>query len=237
MRSERENSQIPQDVRGTLLVVEPDGISRAAIHSWLVAAGFEAHAVADGEQCLEKLNAIGPDLILLSLENCDPAGLRVCRLLKTHAAARHMPVVCLTASIDDGTLQSILDAGGCDFVHKPVARVELLTRVRAVLDQSRAMQVRKDSAQLQDVLATVGVACHELNQPLQYVLGIVQVLMMDFSPGDDMYEHLDGIRARVEEMGGITRKLTDLTRPRTGKISPMPIGSPADTLHIRTHRS
>lgn len=237
MRSERENNQILQDARGTILVVEPDGISRAAIRAWLVAAGFEAHAASDGEQCLEKLNAIGPDLILLSLENSDPAGLRACRRFKIHATARHIPVVCLTESIDDGTLQSILDAGGCDFLHKPVGRVELLTRVHAVLDQSRAMQLRKDNAQLQDVLATAGVVCHDLNQPLQYVLGIVQVLMMDFSPGDDMYEHLDGIRARVEEMGGITRKLADLTRPRTGKMSPLPIGSPADTLHICTNRS
>jgi CheY-like chemotaxis protein len=244
MRSEGENYQNPQDARGTLqetiLLAEPDGINRDAILAWLAAAGFEAHAVADGEQCLEKLNAIGPDLILLSVENSDPAGLWACRLLKTHATARHLPIIILTASIDDETLQSILDAGGSDFVRKPVGRVELLTRVRAVLDQSRAMQVRKDNAQLQDVLETVGVACHDLNQPLQYVLGIVQVLMMDFSPGDDMYAHLDGIRARIEEMGGITRKLTDLTRSRrTGTISPTSTESPADdtTQHIRTYRS
>jgi CheY-like chemotaxis protein len=236
MRSERENSQIPQ-ARGTLLVVEPDGISRAAMLAWLVAAGFEAHAASDGQQCLEQLKAGGSDLILLSLESADPAGLRACRQLKTHAAARHIPVVCLTESIDDDTLQSILDAGGCDFVHKPVGRVELLTRVHAVLDQTRAMQVRKDNAQLQDVLATAGVVCHDLNQPLQYVLGTVQVLMMDFSPGDDMYAQLDGIRARVEDMGGITRKLADLTRPGSGRMSPLPVGSPADAPHIRTHRS
>jgi signal transduction histidine kinase len=102
--------------------------------------------------------------------------------------------------------------------------------VHAVLAQTRAMQVRKDNAQLQDVLSTAGFVCHDLNQPLQYVLGTVQVLMMDFSPGDDMYAQLDGIRARIEDMGGITRKLTDLTRPRS-------VGSPADAPHIRTHRS
>ncbi len=237
MRSERENSLTPEGNRGTIWVIEHDSLGRAAMRAWLVDAGYEVHVVPDGEQCLEELNAIGSDLVLLGLERSDTTGLQACRRLAEHVAARRIPLVCLTESTADDTLQSILDAGGCDFVRKPVGRVELLTRVNAVLDQSRAMQVLKEKTQLQDVLAAVGVACHELNQPLQYVLGIVQLLMMDFSPGDDMYEQLDGVRARIEDMGGITRNLTDLTRFRNGKMPPSGIGPPADTLRVYKDRS
>jgi signal transduction histidine kinase len=65
---------------------------------------------------------------------------------------------------------------------------------------------------LQSVLETAAEVCHTLNQPLQYVMGTVQFLLMDMPTEDKLFSRLDMIRQKAELMGDITRKLTTLTR-------------------------
>ncbi len=80
-----------------------------------------------------------------------------------------------------------------------------------ILRMEKSAEVEK----LNGVLETAGGVCHSLNQPLQYVLGAVQILLMDMSPEDKMYQSLDKIREKMEQMGTITRKLAEVTRYRT----------------------
>lgn len=200
-----------------ILVAEDDRISRKFIQAMLTGAGYEIHAVSDGRQCLEKACQINPDLILMDVVMPNMDGIQTCLRLKADGAMRHIPVIFVTGSTDDETLQAAFDAGGSDYVCKPVSRVELLARVNAALIQRRALEKIKEEQRLKGVLETAGGVCHELNQPLQYVLGAVQVLMMDIPPQDALYAQLDAVRARVEQMGEITRKLADITCLRTRK--------------------
>jgi signal transduction histidine kinase len=82
-------------------------------------------------------------------------------------------------------------------------------------DRDQTMEKRDEAEKLKAALETAGDVCHSLNQPLQYVLGAVQILLMDMSPEDKMYKNLDMIREKVEQMGAITRKLAEVTLYRT----------------------
>jgi signal transduction histidine kinase len=82
-------------------------------------------------------------------------------------------------------------------------------------DRDQTMEKRDEAEKLKAALETAGDVCHSLNQPLQYVLGAVQILLMDMSPEDKMFKSLDMIRKKVEQMGTITRKLAEVTRYRT----------------------
>jgi signal transduction histidine kinase len=77
-------------------------------------------------------------------------------------------------------------------------------------DQSPASQ--SEAQNLRNILQTAADVCHTLNQPLQYVMGTVQFLLMDMPPEDKLFDRLDMIRQKAELMGEITRKLTALTR-------------------------
>ena len=202
-----------------ILVVEDDPLSMQIVAHLLEDAGYCVQSVADGRRCLEFVQDACPQVILMDINMPVLDGIETCRRLKNDEKTRSIPVIFVTGNTDDQTLASAFGAGGCDYVRKPIGRVELLARVRSVLAQQCAARKLAEDEKLKGVLETAGGVCHELNQPLQFVLGAVQILMMDISPEDALYESLEAIRVKVEKMGDITRKLTAITQYRTRKYS------------------
>jgi CheY-like chemotaxis protein len=197
-----------------LMVVEDDPCNLKIITKILTEAGYRVHPAESGRQCLDEAPIIKPHLILMDINMPALDGIETCRRLKSETCTRNLPVIFVTGSTDDQTLEAAFNAGGRDFVHKPVSRIELLARVRSALVQRRAAIKLAADEKLKGALETAGGICHELNQPLQYVLGHIQLLMLDVPEQDPFYRNLDDIRARIEMMGEITRKLSEITQYR-----------------------
>lgn len=207
----------PSQAPCTVLLVEDDRISLAFIEAMLKSAGYATQCAEDGRIGLEMATRIHPDLIVMDVVMPNMGGLEACRRLKADKGCRHIPVIFVTGNADEETLKAAFDAGGNDYVRKPVNGVELLARVRTALNQRRIIKELAEKEKFKGMLETAGGICHELNQPLQYTLGAVQLLMMDIPKDDMLYAQLDAIRARIEQMGEITGKLTSITRFRTRK--------------------
>lgn len=205
------------DKAATILVVEDDRISLKFMNWMLTEAGYNVQTARNGLLCLDKVASVAPDLIIMDVVMPDMNGIEACKQLKTSSDFGQIPVIFVTGSTDDQTLEAAFEAGASDYVCKPVRQIELLVRVRAVLAQRRMARRLAEEEKLKGMLATAGGVCHELNQPLQYVLGLVQLLMMDIPPDNEAYVHLESIRQSVEHMGAITRKLTEITHWRTLK--------------------
>ena len=199
----------------SILVVEDDGITRTMVSAMLMDAGYHVRTVSDGRECLDCLENFTPDVILMDIQMPGLDGLEVCRKLKDDVRLETIPVVFATGSTDDETLQAAFDAGGRDYIRKPLNRLELLARLGQVLDLQETQQKRMETEKLKGVLETAGGVCHKLNQPLQYVMGAIQILMMDLPQEDKMFKQLDAVREKIEQMGDITRKLAEITRYRT----------------------
>jgi signal transduction histidine kinase len=82
-------------------------------------------------------------------------------------------------------------------------------------DHEKATRQSSENEKLKAVLENAGGICHNLNQPLQYVLGAIQIILLDISPTDPNYAQLDTMREKIEEMGDITRKLAECIRYRS----------------------
>jgi CheY-like chemotaxis protein len=203
----------------TVMIVEDDTVSLSIITRILEAAGLICIGVPDGQKCLTQVAQVNPRLILMDINMPSLDGIETCRRLKLDAATRNTPVIFVTGSTDDATLEAAFGAGGSDYVRKPVSRVELMARVRTCLAQQETMQNIAEEEKLKGVLETAGGICHELNQPLQYILGAIQILLMDLDPKESIYQSLDAVRASVEQMGEITRKLTAITYYRSRKYA------------------
>ena len=117
-----------------------------------------------------------PDLILLDIMMPEFNGYEVCRALKQDDGTKDIPVIFVTAETDDGTLKKALEAGGTDYVRKPVNRIELLARVKAALDQQSLTRRLLEEEKLRGVLEMAGAICHELNQPMQAISGYADLL-------------------------------------------------------------
>lgn len=202
-----------------ILVVDDDAINRGIIAKILNSANYDIHEALNGRLCLDAVEEVMPQLILMDIIMPVMDGIKTCLKLKSSSATQHIPVIFVTACTDDDTLTEAFRVGGSDYVRKPVNRMELLARVRSALNHQLALQKLAEEEKLKGVLETAGGVCHELNQPLQYVLGAVQILMMDIPPEDPIHQRLDTIRAHVEDMGDITRRLAKITQYRSRKYA------------------
>jgi sigma-B regulation protein RsbU (phosphoserine phosphatase) len=199
----------------TIMVVVDDPLTLEAVSAILKEEGYIVHCASDGRSCLESARQKRPDLILLDVVRPDSDGVETCRKLSANPTLQTIPVIFMISDSNIPTLEAVYNSGACDFIRKPLNRIELLSRIDLLLKLYPTMEKGAEAEKLKGVLETAGGVCHSLNQPLQYVLGAVQILLMDMSPEDKMYKSLDMIREKVEQMGTITRKLAEVTRYRT----------------------
>jgi DNA-binding response OmpR family regulator len=122
----------PPGLPAHVLVVEDHAPLRAQIVALLVAAGLRVDEAADGRLALRAALAELPDLIVLDLNLPGLDGLALCRQLRREAA-RHVPVLMLTARDTLPDKLGGFEAGADDYLVKPFAGEELLVRVQALL--------------------------------------------------------------------------------------------------------
>jgi CheY-like chemotaxis protein len=202
-----------------VLVVEDDPITRSIVTKLLKKANYSTFEVSNGQECLDQVDAIEPQLILLDITMPVLDGIETCRQLKANETTRDIPVIFVTGLVDDETLEKAFHVGGIDYVRKPVNRVELLARVWSAFNQINAVRKLAEEEKLKGVLETAGGVCHELNQPLQYVLGALQILMMDLEPDGPVSQSLEAVIEHVEQMGDITRRLAKITQYRSRRYA------------------
>lgn len=109
----------------------PDNVT--IVKAMLESQGYEVVTAVDGEQALALARSTVPDLILLDIMMPKVDGLAVCRQLKADASLPFIPIVILTAKSEPADVASGLDAGGDEFLSKPVDEIALLARVRSML--------------------------------------------------------------------------------------------------------
>jgi two-component system, OmpR family, response regulator VicR len=107
----------------------------AVIRLSLAKEGIDVITAADGAECLEAVEVIAPDLIVLDVLLPDLSGWEVLRRIRDHS---DVAVMLLTARDSDVDKARGLDLGADDYVTKPFSLLEFEARVRAVLRRARA---------------------------------------------------------------------------------------------------
>ena len=118
----------------TILIVEDEPKLAALMADYLRASGFAASCIANGLEVVPWVRAQAPDLILLDLMLPGRDGLDVCRDLRTFS---DVPVIMVTAKVEEIDRLIGLDLGADDYVCKPFSVRELVARVRAILRRRR----------------------------------------------------------------------------------------------------
>jgi two-component system, OmpR family, KDP operon response regulator KdpE len=92
--------------------------------------GYEVSTAMSGKACLESVERINPDLVILDLGLPDLDGVEVCRRLRD---GRSTPIIVLSARGAESDKVAALDGGADDYVTKPFGTEELLARIRVAL--------------------------------------------------------------------------------------------------------
>jgi two-component system, OmpR family, response regulator MprA len=122
-------------------VVDDEPAVREALKRALSVEGYQVDLATNGNEALDRLGQLSPDLIVLDILMPGIDGLEVCRLLRR--IGNRTPILMLTArdAVEDRV--EGLDAGADDYLVKPFALEELLARVRALLRRT-ASEERED---------------------------------------------------------------------------------------------
>jgi DNA-binding response OmpR family regulator len=144
----------------TILVVDDEARIVQLVRDYLERAGFRVLTARDGEMALTLARVEQPDLIVLDLMLPGVDGLDVCRRLRRESG---VPIIMLTARVEEADRIVGLELGADDYVTKPFSPGELVARVRATLRRAsgevgpttilRAADIELDTAALTATVA------------------------------------------------------------------------------------
>lgn len=123
-----------------VLVVDDSPESLSMINDTLDAAGLAVLVALEGMQALSVAQSITPDIILLDAIMPNMDGFETCKKLKSISHLAHIPVIFMTGLSDTESIVKGFDAGGVDYIQKPVNGDELIARMRVHLNNARFTQ-------------------------------------------------------------------------------------------------
>lgn len=210
-----------------ILIVDDVPTNVKVLFEVLEAEGFRTLIAHSGEDALEILQEVTPDLILLDVMMPGINGFETCQQLKANPLTQAIPVIFMTALADSQDKVKGLKSGAIDYITKPFHQEEVLARVRIHL------QLRQQALDLQHLNATLnkqviekttqlvqsekmsalgdlvaGVA-HEINNPVSFIAGNISPALnyvTDLFCLIDLYQQETSqpsskLQSKIEEIG------------------------------------
>jgi two-component system, OmpR family, alkaline phosphatase synthesis response regulator PhoP len=116
-----------------VLVVDDDKQIVRLVQAYLERAGYQVLTAYDGETALHAIRRERPDLVVLDLMLPDRDGWEITRIVRGEAGLGTLPIIMLTARVEDTDKIVGLELGADDYIAKPFNPQEVVARVRAVL--------------------------------------------------------------------------------------------------------
>ncbi len=131
-----------------VLIVEDEADIQQLLSFHFQQAGYRVEVCSNGAEGLKKARERKPDLIVLDLMLPGMDGFEVCRVLKSAAETRAVPVIMLTAKGEEIDKVVGFELGADDYLTKPFSPRELLLRAKAVLRRTQKTEGGEESQQI-----------------------------------------------------------------------------------------
>lgn len=195
----------------TVLIVDDDELSRERIkHIFSKNASYQTEEADSGKSAFELMEKTPVDIILLDVDMPDQNGFEVCRKIRSVQKFEAIPIIFITGADTMKDKVKGFDAGGNDYITKPIDPKEVKIRVQAHLS-IRQLETKRLQAEglktLKDMIVTYN---HEMNQPLTAINGLTELLMSDMKEEDGNYDTVKMILEQTERIIKILDKIKSL---------------------------
>ena len=204
----------------------------------------------DGQQAVDKAAAFTPDIILLDMMMPEKDGIQAAREIRAAPATQNVPIILITAHVDEETKLNALRAGASDFLPKPFSTTELHVRVKNLVESHDfERRLAEQNAKLTETLellkatetqlvqsekvASLGRLSagiiHEINNPLNFAATGLYVLKnqgerLAREEPQEFTEVLRDIEEGVTRVKNIVSDLRTFTHPNAEQFDIVPIG-------------
>lgn len=225
----RSSSPAPASGKPSILVVDDTEANLRVLGALLRAEGWSVTAATRGSQALELIARRLPDLVLLDVMMPEMDGFEVCRRLRAAPATRDLPVLFITALIDEENIVQGFAVGGQDYIAKPFRQAELIARVRTHLalreTARRAERQAADLAQLNaDKDRFFSIIAHDLRSPLAGMLGLSAAMaanLPEFTPAEAEEAMMEMAKA-TRNLYQLLENLLEWSQLQTGRMECLP---------------
>jgi putative two-component system response regulator len=138
-----------------VLLVDDMATNRGLVKAVLDPAEFQVIEAASGEEALDIVGEIMPDVVLLDVLMPEMDGFEVCRKLRGMEDYTLLPVIMLTALGSPDDVVRGMDVGASDYICKPFNAMELEARLRAAVDKKRLIDRLDDTESVLFALARI----------------------------------------------------------------------------------
>jgi two-component system alkaline phosphatase synthesis response regulator PhoP len=139
-----------------ILVVDDDKAIVKILRSYLEQAGYEVLVGYDGQTAVAVLRHDKPDLLILDLMLPDQDGYDITRFIRSDTHLSTIPIIMLTARVEDTDKIIGLELGADDYITKPFNAREVVARVRALLRRSQIGQAPPQILQIDAIKLDIG---------------------------------------------------------------------------------
>ena len=142
-----------------VLIVDDVPDNLAVLHDALDESGYTVLVATHGEAALQRAAQALPDIVLLDAMMPGMDGFEVARRLKASPATAHIPIIFMTGLTETEHLVAALEAGGVDYVTKPIKPREVMARMGVHLQSARQARAgARERQQARNALDALGYA-------------------------------------------------------------------------------
>ncbi len=126
-----------------IYIVEDDPDIAELLDFNLLSSGYETKLESNGRKAYDMIMQDPPDLLILDLNLPELSGIQICKFIRENARTKDLPVIMLTAKVQETDKVIGLNIGADDYITKPFSVKELIARIKALL--RRINPVNSDS--------------------------------------------------------------------------------------------
>ncbi|GAK60014.1 response regulator receiver sensor signal transduction histidine kinase [Candidatus Vecturithrix granuli] len=191
--------------KGTILVIDDSPKNLRIFLDQLTQVGFKILIAPGGQDALQQLEQIKPDLILLDVLMPDLDGFETCARLKANESTKNIPVIFMTALSDPLDKVKGFEVGGVDYITKPFQYEEAIARIHTHLMIYRLQQqLEEQNNQLKQLNESkdkfFSMIAHDLRSPFSSLRGLIQFTSQNMQGWS---------KTKIEEVINILEHATD----------------------------
>ncbi|MCH2146818.1 MAG: response regulator [Phycisphaerales bacterium] len=126
--------------KATILLVDDNAQNLELMQAFLEELPCQIRTASDGVEAIESIERSCPNLVILDVMMPRMSGFEVCQKIKSQPSTRDTVVIMVTALNEVSDYERAVECGTNDFITKPVNKIELIARVKSLLELSLVKQ-------------------------------------------------------------------------------------------------
>lgn len=211
------------DEKFHILVVDDSESARELVRAYLSKTSIKAAFAENGPQAIKKAKSNPFDLILLDIQLPDINGIEVCKILKSDARTKDIPVIFVTVASDRKSLVAGFQSGAVDYITKPFKKEELLARVTTHLRMKKYMEelilARKHAEESEKLkMAFLSNMSHEIRTPMNSIIGFAELMQDENLTAEERKEFASIIINSGEQLLSIVDEILEVSKEEAGEL-------------------